>query len=104
MDAHVAALIGPQPSAFHIESQSEAEIFSLAAGLLFRGLKVCHVERVADHIERLVVLAAVEGHFQAVGKQQALARVGKLLLADEIATAYLKTVEAQLLGKLVHGA
>src|ERR1700681_944816 len=104
MDADVASLVGPETRALDIAGEPEAQILALRPCLFLLGRKVRGADCGCRHVKRPYVLTAVERHLQAVGEQQALARIRKLVLANEIAPADFQAIEAKLLGELVHGA
>ena len=101
MHADMAALVGPEPGAFDIAGEPEAEIFARSAcGVLF-GAKFLAAKLDQRHAERLGVLAAVEGDLQPVGEQQAFARVREFLFRNEIAPPDFEAVDAQILRQLI---
>ena len=104
VDANMAALVGAKSGAFDIAGDAEAEIPARRARLLLLGRQCGYADGISRHLERLGVLTAVERHLQTVREQQALARIRKLVLADQIAPADFQAIEPQLLGELVHRA
>ena len=102
MDADMAALIGTEAGALDVAGEAEAEIAAVLARLLLLRRKAGRVEALGHQRERLVVLTAVEADFQAVGEEEALARIGEFVLGDQVAAADLEAVEAELVGELVH--
>ena len=79
MHADVAALIGAEPGPLDVTREPEAQIFSVSASAFLLSAKFWSAECVDRHGQRPAVLAAVEGHFEAVGKQQSFARIGEFL-------------------------
>ena len=104
VDLDVAALVGAEAGALDVAGEAEAEILALAARLLLLGGEALRAEPIGHHLQRLVILPAVQADLQAVGEEEALPVIGELRLGDEVAATHLEAVEPELLGELVHRA
>src|SRR5690606_19038590 len=87
MDLDMPALIWAEACALDIEGKSQPEMATLAAGRLLSGGKFVPADRLARHLERLEILAAVELDPEPVGEEQPLAHIGKLVVMQQIAPA-----------------
>src|SRR5205085_6086477 len=61
VDLHVGALVRSEPGSLDVAGEPEPEIAALLPGPLLLGLEPVVVDLAQDDLERLVVIAAVEG-------------------------------------------